>query len=642
MLILVIFLCFSLIAVFFLIFWNIKLEGENATKIETAQNEIRALLQAEIDSWRDRYMKSESVRNGLMTDFNEKKNKWKAYCDALKLENTSLSKYRNIEDIARHSQLLKDEATAKIEEARKIIADAEERAKQILDKAENLFCARQEDCESIIRSANQYKANIENDISKLKRELEPYQPIIDAVAQSKSIVQYATEQGQDILNKAHENERTITAQAATALSESRREAEWIVSEARRKSQEILDPIQKQVEQKESRLRAIENAINGYGNEYLIPHDSLFDELAEDYSYTQAGTDLKNARERSRQIIENGNAAICDYSERNRRETAIRFVLDSFNGKVDSAQAQAKTDNFGTLQQKIIDGFEIVNANGEAFRNARISQDYMKARIDELKYAIIINEYKRQVREEQKAAREQAREEEKVRREHERAIKQAEREEKLVQKALNEAQKRFNEASAEYKEKYRLQLAELQDKLTEAEEKSKRAISEAQKTKKGHVYIISNIGSFGENVYKIGLTRRLDPVERVHELGDASVPFPFDIHAMIECEDSPSVETALHKHFVLNQMNKVNPRKEFFRLSISAIKNDVERFRERYAGDLGIKKISWTEKATAQEYRESLKRDEELANDPQKRALWEKRQFRAIEADQGDDEEDEQN
>ena len=98
-----------------------------------------------------------------------------------------------------------------------------------------------------------------------------------------------------------------------------------------------------------------------------------------------------------------------------------------------------------------------------------------------------------------------------------------------------------------------QLRELNVKLVEAEEKSMKAISMAQQTKKGHVYIISNLGSFGEDVYKIGLTRRLDPNERVRELGDAGVPFPFDVHAMLASDDAPALETALHRRFVERQV-----------------------------------------------------------------------------------------
>ncbi|WP_210403032.1 GIY-YIG nuclease family protein [Thalassospira sp. MCCC 1A01428] len=105
---------------------------------------------------------------------------------------------------------------------------------------------------------------------------------------------------------------------------------------------------------------------------------------------------------------------------------------------------------------------------------------------------------------------------------------------------------------------------------------------AEQTRKGHVYIISNIGSFGENVYKIGLTRRLDPMDRVKELGDASVPFPFDVHAIIYYDDAPALEAALHREFSHSRVNAVNLRKEFFRVDLDKIRAATNKLTEREA------------------------------------------------------------
>ena len=119
---------------------------------------------------------------------------------------------------------------------------------------------------------------------------------------------------------------------------------------------------------------------------------------------------------------------------------------------------------------------------------------------------------------------------------------------------------------------------------------------AQQTRRGHVYIISNVGSFGDGIYKIGMTRRLEPLDRVKELGDASVPFPFDVHAMIESTDAPLLESALHDEFSLHRVNRVNKRKEFFHAPLAEIRRLVE-----------ARKIDahWTMLADAAEYRETL-------------------------------------
>ncbi len=102
----------------------------------------------------------------------------------------------------------------------------------------------------------------------------------------------------------------------------------------------------------------------------------------------------------------------------------------------------------------------------------------------------------------------------------------------------------------------------------------RALSMAQQTRAGNVYVISNIGSFGNEVFKIGMTRRLDPLDRVRELGDASVPFPFDVYMIIGCQNAPTLESQLHNRFSKQRLNKVNFRKEFFRLSIGEIRQAV--------------------------------------------------------------------
>ncbi|TNC48203.1 GIY-YIG nuclease family protein, partial [Klebsiella quasipneumoniae] len=139
----------------------------------------------------------------------------------------------------------------------------------------------------------------------------------------------------------------------------------------------------------------------------------------------------------------------------------------------------------------------------------------------------------------------------------------------------------------------------------------RAKSMAQMTKQGHVYVISNIGSFGENVYKIGMTRRLEPLDRVSELSGASVPFEFDVHAMISCDDAPALEYALHNKLSSERMNKVNLRKEFFKTDLSKIIQCVE---EHHG------KVEYVADPAALQYYRSLEIGEEIANDKELSAV----------------------
>ena len=313
------------------------------------------------------------------------------------------------------------------------------------------------------------------------------------------------------------------------------------------------------------------------------------------------------------MINAGTAAVCDYAQASRKDTAIAFVIDAFNGKVDSILSKVKKDNYGTLEQKIKDAYELVNFNGRAFRNAVITPEYLAARLEELKWGVRAQELKAQAQEEQRRLREQIREEERARREYEKAMKDAAKEEEMLRKAMEKAQKQIESANEANRAEYESKLEELKQKLAEAEERGQRALSMAQQTKHGNVYVISNLGSFGENVYKVGMTRRLDPLDRVRELGDASVPFPFDVHAIIESDDAPSLETSLHKALSLMQVNKVNPRKEFFRVAISDIKAMVEK--------MGLT-TSWTMDAAAAEYRETLAIEDAMKNDPDAKRRWE--------------------
>ena len=158
------------------------------------------------------------------------------------------------------------------------------------------------------------------------------------------------------------------------------------------------------------------------------------------------------------------------------------------------------------------------------------------------------------------------------------------------------QKSLKRAVGTKQQKLLGQIVELQRRLEEAQANKERAISRAQMTRSGHVYVISNVGSFGEHVYKIGMTRRLDPMERVRELGDASVPFQFDVHAVIYSEDAPALENALHRSFNNRRINRVNERKEFFRVGIDEIAGAVRK----HHGEIEI-----TRAAEAVEYRKTL-------------------------------------
>lgn len=282
----------------------------------------------------------------------------------------------------------------------------------------------------------------------------------------------------------------------------------------------------------------------------------------------------------------------------------KLMLRAFNGECDGFISNVSWNNETRMEERIEKTVEAINKMGESQR-VYISSNYKELKIKELRLTHEYKLKKYEEKEQQRQIRDQMREEEKARRDFEKAQKEAEKEEKMLQQAMKKAHEEIAKASEEEREKYETQLANIQEQLKEAEEKNQRAISMAQQTKSGHVYVISNIGSFGENVYKIGMTRRLEPLDRVNELGDASVPFKFDVHAMIYSEDAPELENNLHKAFEKNRINYVNRRREYFSLPLNEIEVIVK---ENYG------EIEFIKEAEAKEYRESIIIREQMLNE----------------------------
>jgi hypothetical protein len=275
----------------------------------------------------------------------------------------------------------------------------------------------------------------------------------------------------------------------------------------------------------------------------------------------------------------------------------KLMLRAFNGECDAAIAKVRYDNVVTMQQRVEKAYDDVNKLGEVQR-VFISRRYIDLRLAEL---YLVHEHREKIeeeRQEQRRIREQMREEQKAQEEIERAQAEGAREEAVSAAALEHARSELaaSEATSRQHEKLETLVSRLENELKDALDKKAKAIARAQLTRSGHVYVLSNVGSFGEGIYKIGLTRRLDPFERVEELGDASVPFPFDVHAIIFAEDAPALESKLHQAFASRRINLVNHRKEYFRVTLDEIQVEVSKHH-------GL--VSFTLAAEAEEYRKTL-------------------------------------
>ncbi|MBL0371745.1 DUF4041 domain-containing protein [Rhizobium sp. KVB221] len=312
--------------------------------------------------------------------------------------------------------------------------------------------------------------------------------------------------------------------------------------------------------------------------------------------------IASVRDAQKRLITNKTAAVCKtewtvsgskakgqtFTNRN-----VKLTLRAFNNECDAAVANVRWNNANAMEKRIVTARQQID-NLNATNEVIITDNYLKLKLQEL---FLTHEYREKLkaeREERAEMARAAREEQKFIRDMERAEEEEDKYKRLLEKAKTEASRAAGTQMEAYNEKIRM----LERDLADAHAKVERAQAMAEKTRSGYVYIISNVGSFGEEVVKIGLTRRLDPADRVRELGDASVPFIFDTHTIIYSDDAPTLERSLHNEFEKTRINAQNYRKEFFRASI----DDVEAAVKRLApGAPFFKDIE------AQEYRETLAR-----------------------------------
>lgn len=402
------------------------------------------------------------------------------------------------------------------------------------------------------------------EISDLKNQLAKFQPILDIDSE---ILKRKTELEQIIAQKNSELDSIIESKS-NEIKNLDNEFNKINSDYKQ-SLEIYTKLRKEISLYESKLDLIEFGV----------YEPIYEfDKSDDYRNEQ-----NKIIEEQKQMISAEAAAICttkwtiDGSEAKGRASTKRFiklVLRAFNGECESLIAKVKWNNVNQMKERIHKSFETLNKLGES-QAVFLQQDYLDLKIKELILEHEFQQKRQQEKEELRRIQEELREEEKVRREIEQAQREAEKEELNYEKALDKARKEVEQATGDKHDKLLAQIEKLEQELKEAQEKKERALSMAQQTRRGHVYVISNIGSFGENVYKIGMTRRLEPLDRIRELGDASVPFRFDVHALIFSEDAPALEYELHRIFEKRNVNMVNFRKEFFKVTIDEVEKAIQ-------------------------------------------------------------------
>ncbi|HEN4471993.1 TPA: DUF4041 domain-containing protein [Streptococcus agalactiae] len=383
-------------------------------------------------------------------------------------------------------------------------------------------------------------------------------------------------------------------------------------------QSILDDLTRQIKvakdilklddelkKRQSELKALQKEVIVLNDDLDLQEYGFFERKYKFSDSTKYKEELETLRKRQKQLVKDKKAGVIvrpmllDNSKskgRAMQNQLIKAMIRGFNGEVDAHLVKVTATNLSKKVDAVVKSFNQLNKMYS--RNlVCLSNDYLELKISELQLAV---EYELQKLEEKELLREQRakeREYKKLQAELAAKRKQIEKDRKHFKQMLDNVEELLKTANEEEKEKLNLQLAEYQDKLSELDELEEDIDYREGHATAGYVYIISNIGAFGEDVYKIGVTRRLDPMERIRELGSASVPFQFDVHALIFSEEAFSLEKELHNRFEKNKINKVNGRKEYFKVPFSDIKAVLEEHKELA--------IELTEKAEAFEYRQSL-------------------------------------
>ncbi len=316
--------------------------------------------------------------------------------------------------------------------------------------------------------------------------------------------------------------------------------------------------------------------------------------------------LDQIRESQKAAIRAGRGAVANEnwsvngsaSEGKKMTTDMKkLLLRSFNNECDYCVDNVKFNNVESHAKRIDKSFDALRKLGRIL-NAQVTDEYRKLKLDELHLAFEYQVKKQEEKEELRSIREEEREQQKLEQEIKQARDKIAKEKKHFSIALKDLEAKLADPTnvAEH-ENIARRIVEIKGQYTALDDEEKVIDYREKNAKAGYVYIISNVGAFGVDVFKIGMTRRLDPTDRVDELGDASVPFRFDVHAMIFSDNAPALESKLHDHFEKHRVNKINARKEFFKADLSEIEKVV---RENYE-----KVFDLVREAPAEHYREGL-------------------------------------
>lgn len=418
----------------------------------------------------------------------------------------------------------------------------------------------------------------------------------------------------NIDNKLKEMEEEKEKEINIKLKDKKEELANIDNKLKEMEEEKIKEIDIKLKEKETQLTNLNYELNKKKKGLILIDDEL--EMQEvglyepKYVFVSAvlyKEKLDEIRKKQKDYIKNKRAAVCEteWTVNNSKQQGkamtnanIKQILRNFNLDCEMAINKVKLSNRENSVKRIKKAFETLNKLNE--RNAiKITPQYLDLKLQELDVAIEYELKKQEEKELLREAREREREEKKIQKQLDAEEKKINEQKKRLETDINKIGDELRESkSDEEKEKLKLRIRELELALAKSNEDIEQIANKRKRTGAGYVYILSNIGSFGEDVYKIGVTRRDEPQDRVRELSNASVPFRFDTHVFIFSKEAFELEKELHNRFDHKRVNKVNSRKEFFNITYDEVKKIVEENKELVH--------SFSDKPEAQEYYDTLK------------------------------------
>jgi hypothetical protein len=394
----------------------------------------------------------------------------------------------------------------------------------------------------------------------------------------------------NIDNKLKEMEKEKEREINIKLKEKETQLTNIDVELEEKAKIKEKEINKRLNDKKTELAKIDNGLKQGKKRLILVEDEL--EIQEaglyepKYDFLTAvlfKEKLDEIRKKQKELIKNKKAAICEteWTIDGNRQKGIAFsnsqkkqILKNFNLECEIAINKVTYSNRKNSIKRIKRTFDTLNKLNE--RNSiRINPQYLDLKLQELDIAFEYELKKQEEKELLREAKEQEREEQKIQKELDAQEKKINEENKSLETEINKIIKELKSKSDEEKEKLELKIKKLELTLAKSNEALDQIANKRKRTGAGYVYILSNIGSFGENIYKIGVTRRDEPQDRVKELSNASVPFKFDTQVFIFSKEAFELEKELHNRFDNKRVNKINSRKEFFNITVDDIKKIVE-------------------------------------------------------------------